>query len=87
MSYFPNEVVERVEGLGYHVINVVALYKAWSVVALKGERKFNVQLSKDGLGLISVHLLRYRFNMWGSRVASVDRILVEHKDSAEVNVI
>ncbi len=87
MTLFPKDVVKKAEELGFHVIVVIELYKVWSVVGLKGERKFNVQLSKDDLSVDSIYLLRYKFNQWGSRVVDVERVLIQHRNQEKVSVI
>lgn len=87
MRIFPKDVEEKITQLGYFVVNVIPLYKAWSIIGLKEEQKYNIQLGAGNLSVLSIHLLRYRFNQWGSRVIGVERVLTQHKDSAEVRVI
>ncbi|MCI0557131.1 hypothetical protein L0244_12430 [bacterium] len=86
MSIFPEKVVQRINELGYHVLNVVPLLKLWSVIVLKGERKFNIQLTLDGLEVVTIHRLHYKFDQWGNDVVSVEREWIDHKKPEIVSV-
>lgn len=79
MSIFPKEVVEKIEELGYSALAVIDLGMVWSVIGLKGERKFSIHLGKD-LSVDSICLLRYRYNQWGSRVSDVERVLIQPRN-------
>jgi len=71
---FPTNVYEKITELGYHPVTCVRLHHLWSIIAIKDDQRFNIQLNKQTLKLDSINLLRYRFNSTGTMVLDVQRI-------------
>lgn len=87
MSIIPNDVEKKIVELGFTVIAVTLLYNIWSVVGLKGEKRYNIQLKTDDLSVASIHLLRYKYNQWGSRIMDVERVLIQSEKAENIRVI
>ncbi len=73
---FPTDVHKKITDLGYFPSNIVPLYKSWSVIGIKGESHFNIQLSKEDLSVQSIHLLKYRWNATGAKILDVQRVAI-----------
>ena len=74
---FPREVHQRVSELGFFPVSFVELAEYWSVVGLRDERHFNVQLEKDSLKVESIHHLKYRWNATGAKILDVQRVKIQ----------
>jgi hypothetical protein len=80
MNIFPEKIKAKIDELGFLTTAVVELYNLWSVVAIREGRHYNIQLSKENLTVESIHLLRYKWNQFGSRILNVERVLIQHKN-------
>lgn len=75
----PADIRAKISELGFHPVSFIPLaYGKWSVVAIRGDRHFNIQLWDD-LRVYSIHQLKYRWNATGAKILDVTRILVEQK--------
>ena len=74
----PADVRNKVLELGFYPTSYIPLYEKWSVVGIRDDRHFNIQLNLD-LSVSSIHQLRYRWNATGAKILDVTRILVEQK--------
>ena len=72
----PSEIREKITELGFFPVSFVPLYKLYSVVGMRGDNHYNIQLNKTNLAVDSIHLLRYRWNATGAKILSVNRIPV-----------
>ncbi len=77
-NLIPTDIQERIKELGFHPVSFMPLYKKWSVVGIRGDQRFNIQLNLD-LSVSSIHLLKYRWNTTGAKILDVTRVLVEQK--------
>jgi hypothetical protein len=71
---FPPLVEAKITEMGFYVLDVIPLLHLWSVIAMKGEKRYNIQLKKEDLSIDSVHWLRYTYSPNGAVVFDVDRI-------------
>jgi len=83
----PKDVEKTMVELGFSILSIASLYDVWSVVGLKGDKRYNVQLNKNDLSIASIYLLRYKFNQWGSRIVDVERALIQSGKAEKVRVI
>jgi len=75
----PAEIRQKISELGFHAVSFIPLYKLWSVVAIRGEKHYNIQLNKEDLSVSSIHLLKHRWNATGAKILDVARVLIEQK--------
>jgi len=76
-NLYPQNLVDKVTELGFHFVSHVELLRIYSVVGIRRERRYNIQLDKDTLKVIGVWLLKYRYNHNGNKISGVDRVLVK----------
>jgi len=72
----PSEIREKITELGFFPVSLVSLYELWSVVGIRDEDHYNIQLSKTNLAVVSINHLQYRWNATGAKILSVKRVLV-----------
>jgi hypothetical protein len=87
MSVIPKDVENKVTELGFDILGVVPLYKRWSVIGIKNGKRYNIKLNESDMSVCSIHLLRYKYNQWGSRVLDVERVLVQSEKAEKIRVI
>lgn len=76
----PAEIREKIEELGFHAVNFVPLADLYSVIAIRNGQRYNIQIRKNGLGVDSISLLKYRFNANGGQIMSVKREVIQKKN-------
>jgi len=74
----PTDIRTKISELGFYPVSFAPLFEKWSVVGIRGDRHFNIQLNLD-LSVSSIHQLKYRWNATGAKILDVTRILVEQK--------
>jgi len=75
----PLKIRQKMADLGFQATNWVELTNYHSVVAIREDRHFNVQLNKSDMTVSSIHQLNYRWNATGAKILDVTRVLVEQK--------
>ena len=77
---FSDELRQKILDLGFHPVSFIPLYELWSIVAIRGEKHYNIQLNKNDLTVETIHLLKYRWNATGAKILDVTRVLIDYKN-------
>jgi len=71
----PSDIRKEISKLGFFPITYVPLFELHSIVGLKDEQHYNIQLNED-LSVYSIHLLKYRWNATGAKILDINRVKI-----------
>jgi len=79
MGIFRKDIEQKVNELGYNISAVVPVYKSWSIIATKDNRKYNIHLDEKDLAIIAIYHLKYHYNESNGRILNVSRTPMGYK--------
>lgn len=68
-----SKVYDRVRKLGFFPTAFIPMFKYASVVAIKGESRYNLWITYDGKDVLQAFLLKYSMN--SEEVDKIDRVI------------